>query len=177
MASDLQSYKVPVFTNINDKPVAPTASAAGNGAHLIQQHNDLIQEVESDLNSLIENFANVSRKVQGNWLVTEESTIVVYGGETVFVKNNQPGLETFYTIYAQEEPDIGTTFSYMSANQSTPIELKTYNDQVLWVNTGSRPTRVYSTAEYVLHTLVYLGDGYNWYQVAGTPLLKTFAPS
>ncbi len=42
MTVDLSEYKVPVFPNINDAPVAPIASKAGNGADLIARLNGLI---------------------------------------------------------------------------------------------------------------------------------------
>lgn len=52
MTYDFNQFKVPVFPNINDKPVEPTAAKAGNGADLIYRLNSLIDKLESSLNSL-----------------------------------------------------------------------------------------------------------------------------
>lgn len=52
MPYDFSNFKVPVFTNINDKPVEPTPSKAGNGADIINRFNNLVDEFQSALNSL-----------------------------------------------------------------------------------------------------------------------------
>lgn len=52
MPYNFSKFKVPVFTNINDKPVEPTSSKAGNGADIINRVNGLIDELQSALNSL-----------------------------------------------------------------------------------------------------------------------------
>lgn len=52
MTYDFSDFKVPVFPNINDKPVEPTVSKAGNGADIIHRVNGFIDELESSLNSL-----------------------------------------------------------------------------------------------------------------------------
>lgn len=52
MPYDFNEFKVPIFTNINDKPVEPTASKAGNGADMIERFNSLIDQLQSTLNSL-----------------------------------------------------------------------------------------------------------------------------
>lgn len=52
MPYDFSQFKVPVFPNINDKPVEPTSAKAGNGADLINRFNSLVNQLESALNSL-----------------------------------------------------------------------------------------------------------------------------
>lgn len=52
MPIDYSNYKTPIFPNINDNPVAPIASKAGNGADLISRVNGLIDELQTTLNSL-----------------------------------------------------------------------------------------------------------------------------
>lgn len=64
MPIDYSNYKTPVFPNINDNPVAPTASKAGNGADLINKVNSLINELEVILNSLDSNSGTAL-----NWLI------------------------------------------------------------------------------------------------------------
>ena len=51
MAIDLSGHKVPVFPNINDAPIAPIATKAGNGADLIARLNGLIDALAFLVNS------------------------------------------------------------------------------------------------------------------------------
>ena len=44
MAYDFNQCYVPVFTGRNDVPSPPTADKAGNGAHLIEKHNRLVDD-------------------------------------------------------------------------------------------------------------------------------------
>lgn len=47
MASNFSNLLIPIFPNINDQPLNPTASRAGNGAHLIKSYNDLINQLNA----------------------------------------------------------------------------------------------------------------------------------
>lgn len=51
---DLSTKKIPVFTGINDNPVAPTSTAGGNGSHLIRRYNELVDLVQAQLNQTVE---------------------------------------------------------------------------------------------------------------------------
>jgi hypothetical protein len=44
---DLTTYKVPIFTGINDLPRVPTNLKGGNGADLISRHNSLVAYLET----------------------------------------------------------------------------------------------------------------------------------
>lgn len=48
---NLQPFKTPIYTGINDAPVAPTSSKGGNGSDLIDRVNKLIDAVETALNA------------------------------------------------------------------------------------------------------------------------------
>jgi hypothetical protein len=50
--ADYQGYKIQTFTNINDSPVAPTATTAGNGSHLINRYNGALEAIQVDVNQL-----------------------------------------------------------------------------------------------------------------------------
>jgi hypothetical protein len=50
--ADYQSYKIPVFPNINDLPTAPSANAPGNGSHLIAQYNEALDAIAGDISDL-----------------------------------------------------------------------------------------------------------------------------
>lgn len=62
MSVDLNNYKIPIFPNINDIPVQPTANKAGNGADLIARVNGLIEELSTLLNSGNDNSINWTLK-------------------------------------------------------------------------------------------------------------------
>jgi hypothetical protein len=47
-----QGYKIQTFPNINDSPVAPTATAAGNGSHLIARYNEALDAIAKDISNL-----------------------------------------------------------------------------------------------------------------------------
>ena len=49
---DLGNEKIPIFTDINDVPVAPSATTAGNASHLISKYNSLIDQLEAVLDDL-----------------------------------------------------------------------------------------------------------------------------
>lgn len=49
---DLTPYKISIFPNINDLPLAPSASVAGNGSHIINRINALIDALNIELESL-----------------------------------------------------------------------------------------------------------------------------
>lgn len=52
MAYDLSEFKTPTFNNINNNPVAPTASKPGNGSDLIARVNGLVDAVQAGFNTL-----------------------------------------------------------------------------------------------------------------------------
>lgn len=56
MPSDFDEFKVSVFPNINDKPVEPTSSKAGNGAHIISQFNGLLDRLATPWRIINSNY-------------------------------------------------------------------------------------------------------------------------
>ncbi len=73
MSFELPDPKVPVFPGVNDSPIAPTALTAGNGAHLIQQHNLLVDILNFTLNAPSEPNSYPSL----NKVLTEDITLYV----------------------------------------------------------------------------------------------------
>lgn len=51
MPLNLQNRKIPTFVGINNSPVAPTPTSAGNASHLIAQYNGLIDLLESSFSN------------------------------------------------------------------------------------------------------------------------------
>lgn len=48
---EFDDLKIPIYTGINDAPVAPTSTTPGNGSHLIELHNTFVEEVQDGLNA------------------------------------------------------------------------------------------------------------------------------
>lgn len=62
----LDNYKIPVYTNINDIPRAPTASLGSNGSYLVSQINGLITDLQtaiSDLEVEAAKIANIEQVI------------------------------------------------------------------------------------------------------------------
>ena len=54
---DYQNRKVPIFTGINDAPIAPTSTSGGNISHLYDLFNTLIDLLEADITTIASNAA------------------------------------------------------------------------------------------------------------------------
>lgn len=52
MSLNLQNKKIQTFPGINNSPVAPSPTSAGNASHLIAQYNNLVDSLEAYFNSL-----------------------------------------------------------------------------------------------------------------------------
>ena len=58
-----QDYKIEIFEDINDTPIAPTASHGGNGSHLISNYNSLIDTIDTDVNDIYDFIDDIYDKV------------------------------------------------------------------------------------------------------------------
>lgn len=72
MEIDLNKYKTPIFPNINDNPIIPTASKAGNGSDLIAKINGLIEELQITFDSLQNDIGGISTNSSGYFLSSED---------------------------------------------------------------------------------------------------------
>ncbi len=50
--ADFQDKKIPIFTGVNDIPVAPTADSGGNISHLYDKYNQLIDDIEATVTTV-----------------------------------------------------------------------------------------------------------------------------
>lgn len=79
---DFDDLKIPIYTGINDAPVAPTSTTPGNGSHLILLHNNFVDEVESGLNALsvaLPTDAIIPESSVGTFTKTDTATKYVSG--------------------------------------------------------------------------------------------------
>lgn len=88
---NLENYQVDVFPGINDAPVAPTQSKAGNGSHLIKQFNDSLAEIDIKFTEIESQLNQLSASiflpiVHTHW---HEDSIVVSGNNlAIDVRND-----------------------------------------------------------------------------------------
>lgn len=71
MLKDLSQHQTATFPGINDAPVPPTASKAGNGSDLISKVNALINDISSSFNTLDTNLSELRSDISSsntfNW--------------------------------------------------------------------------------------------------------------
>jgi len=115
MTYDFSSFKVPVFTGINNQPVAPTAIKAGNGAHLIDLFNQFVDEMELVINSL---DSSVNSNIEQPWTVLDSSNnyYQVQASDKFILFNPDSSYSTSITLSFPDNPQPQTTFSYLAIN-------------------------------------------------------------
>lgn len=154
MSYDLQGYKIQTFPNINDAPVAPTSTKAGNGSHLIKQHNNLIDEVEGGLNS-IESFAqDLTDPIRYNFA---RGTYNASPGEKImFFQSFDIPVPTSIDLYLFSNPQIGDWVEIVKFTDNYRINLYNYlgrfNYQSYWSSVYI-PQAIVDTV-----TLIYCGN-------------------
>lgn len=79
---DLSNLKIPVFTGINDTPVAPIATKAGNGSHLISKFNSLVETVEQiPTSNSTSKWKTKNPTTENNLAVDGDKLLVIASGE------------------------------------------------------------------------------------------------
>ncbi len=57
--ADFQAKKIPIFSDVNDVPIAPTANSGGNISHFYDLYNQLVDDLEENINDLENNIATI----------------------------------------------------------------------------------------------------------------------
>ena len=140
MSIDLQDFKIPTFAGINRNPVAPTATKAGNGSHLVQQYNGLVDKVQDSIST--------------NWIIIDSAT------EPYQISSSQKIVNFDYSgsslvLKCPESPTPGTFFIAMNTNPAVEIEITNYGFRF---NGQTDIQRVYFTAELEPILFLYTGD-------------------
>lgn len=158
--ADLQSLKVPVFAGINDTPIEPSTAQAGNGSHLVNKFNLLVDNAESEITNLqdyINSLANnPTPPLAEKWVVVEDDYTAESGNKVVF-KTNQPGLKSTYFLNLPSSPPLGSYVSFINTNQSITVEVINFDKF-----NGGYATRIYVQDAYKLRTLIYIGQDIGW---------------
>jgi hypothetical protein len=155
MSFDLSGTRVPIFTGINDTPVTPTATKAGNGSHLIRAHNRLADDVQDALDTLEEPILKVAK-----WRVVQPTgadyAVNSEPGQKIVAKTN-PGYPL--TVYLPYNPPVGSWLSFINTNPSVNIILASD-----FYFAGSYIVSASFSTIYTDVTLVFLGNdgGIGW---------------
>lgn len=123
MTFNFDSLKVPVFTNINDSPTAPTSIKGGNASHLISLYNNFVDSTQQALNSLLSsanNSGNQNSSSSTEWIVVNNDYEASSNQKVIFANYNPPSgvFEQHFTLPA---PQPGLTASFISTNASIDI--------------------------------------------------------
>jgi len=99
-------YKIQTFSGINDTPLAPTSTVAGNGSHLISKLNLCLDNLQTDIPAITLRLDNIdialaTVPVLGNFVFENNSTqgVIRYSGSEVlwtlnYVENNEARFST-----------------------------------------------------------------------------------
>ena len=154
MAYDYQYLKIETFPNINDTPVVPTATKAGNGSHLISKYNELIDEVESNLNDLESNIGDLGDVPR--WNFTRSTYNALPGEKILFFKSFDFPVPTAINLYLFSNPQIGDWIEICKFTTMYRINLYNYQGRF---NEQTYYSEVYipaATKDTV--TLIYCGN-------------------
>lgn len=142
MPDSFSDLLISTFPGINDQVVAPTASKAGNGSHLIKAHNDLVNFLEGTVSpayTILENSNDYS--------VSHAEKLIVFSNSGFSAIN----------IILPSSPVPGTWFSVFCSNQSTVVDFLGYGKYQ-----SGYPIRVYFQNEYKVITLIYINSDFGW---------------
>ncbi|KJH69393.1 hypothetical protein [Aliterella atlantica] len=166
MTYNLQGYKIQTFTDINDKPIEPTANKAGNGAHLIQQFNYLIDSTELVLNGLQQYCDDLASAITSNttpapapipkWITVNNEYTTKHGDRILYTINPTLYPATSINLKLYASPQIGDVVEIMKVTTDYQVNLDNYLGRF---NFNSYYSSVYipkTTKDIV--GLIYCGD-------------------
>lgn len=148
---DLQ---VPVFVGINDNPVVPTDSTAGNGSDLIARHNLLVERTASHFGD-----------IKGNWKVWSSFFVFAFPiqyGDKIITEPGFPGDLQGFLSTDSGLPESGNSFSIYSTNPLHKVyiaNIPTFDGN----STGDGKVFIYNTTEIV--TFIYIDNNIGWYSI------------
>lgn len=142
--TDLTNLKIQTFSGINDSPIAPTASKAGNGSHLIQQ-----------INSLIDALSVTSSN--SNWSVVSNINNYNVQSNDQLLLPRAPGDESPFIVNLPTNFQLGESFKFIK-NSPNLLEI---NSSGSYVN-GQYPSRVLvQNVEHEIITCIWNGTGWS----------------
>ena len=139
MVYDFTSRKIPVYTNINDNPVAPTQVKAGNGSHVVSIINSIIDEFQNSLNQIVDDLNQVIQQIEDVASTSggKADTIVIATGTYEAKNNDSLVINTNTTIYLPENPKVGSYIELFLISNTFEVFFevpvgKNFNDSYNW---------------------------------------------
>ncbi|AFZ31632.1 hypothetical protein Glo7428_3145 [Gloeocapsa sp. PCC 7428] len=156
MDFDFEYLKIPVFTGINDNPVEPTETKAGNGSHLIQVINNLVDETVDGLNNLQYGLEHLLPPIN-NWKLISTEVIDYYAqpGEKIVIIST--GIDQNVNVYLPSNPPEGTEISLIKTSDSDTVQIQ-YNGKFC----NDYPSQLFLADRYRLATVIWTGDSFGW---------------
>lgn len=139
MTADYSDLLISTFPNINDQPVAPTASKAGNGAHLVKSFNDLINRLDTPSSS--------------NWLEISNA-YTAKNKERLFSINS---FAENTNVVLSENPPVGFSFTALNGIEGSSLYMNRIT-KLFGVDIGD----VYISMPYIAVEFFYVSDEYGW---------------
>ena len=141
MTFDFNSLKIQTFTGINDNPVSPTASKAGNGSHIVAQFNALIDALNENI-------------LSNDWIIVKDNYQAEANKKLLFDFNSFA-----LRLIFPPDPKPGnqlTLLKIADTNYNLSIDL---NGKPLQ---GTYPSAVDLIYDYTEITLIYVSPEFGW---------------
>lgn len=159
---DLTSYRVPVFSNINDNPVPPTSNKAGNASHLINLYNNLLTELETSFNELKDGSGSHSTGwtlIDCDYSYPASSSFTPSLNASIYVLNSTAKdilIDVPYSPLVQ-----GDYLTFTNTNESAPITINFNNRKYK----GQEIEKLTFLPAFAEGTIIYTGDNLGWMPV------------
>ena len=118
--ANYQSYKIPIFPDINDAPIVPTATTPGNGSHLIARYNEALDAVQTDVTQQTTAFNTVQTSVAEltTALDTVETSVTQLATALNTVETSVTQLETASNAIQTSVSELETRLEAIESAQS-----------------------------------------------------------
>lgn len=200
MPFDLTADKINTFLGVNDAPREPAPSKAGNGAHLVKQHNSLVDNFQNIANHLSQSLDNFRSEVSNelmfdrneiaeltNTLATipiatqaflaTSSHIASSGQKIVFADFYTDGP---LTLFLPVNPAPGAEITFMHMNSDQPLWIKNENQDIFKFQ-GRPKYEMHLVPVYEMVSLIFVGFSsahqieYNWVPTNNTAFIDPSA--
>ena len=138
-------HLVNIVTGINDEPIPPSSTRAGNGSHLIAKYNDFVYVVQAALNSTPENVPQCVITATGHLCEPGSRVVVVDDGV-----NDNP-------LYIPANPPPGTECSIMHVPRGKEVTIRVDNNNP-FLYKGSLVTVLVFSLVFEFASLIYIGQ-------------------
>lgn len=121
--ADNSSLQIPLFTNINSNPIAPTATSGGNITYFYEQYNSLITNYDNLITTLETKVATLETQVATleGYHEPEPTTVT----ETFpFVAENSSGVQTSLNVGFITNNGTLQKFVVVGGNDLTEVDLQ-----------------------------------------------------